>query len=102
MASLCWNAIIIIDTKKAAAILPDGRNAHVTVRPHTWWRERLLPFFPTLYPIKTARRSGAGFKTWNRNTVQTVQYLGLRSLSTARHYAASIRRKMGGDGAEAG
>jgi hypothetical protein len=87
MASLCRNAIVIIDTKPASAILPDGRNAHVTIRPQAWWRERLARHFRHLEPIGTARRSRAGFKTWSRSGPQTLKYLGMRTAENARHYA---------------
>lgn len=96
MASLCRHAILIIDTKPASAILPDGRNAHVTVRPHAWWRERLLRHFPALYPQATARRSRAGFKTWQRTGPQTLRYLGLRAAENARHYAKRAAASLAG------
>jgi hypothetical protein len=87
MVSLCRHAIIIIDTKPASTILPDGRNAHVTIRPHAWWRERLSRHFPALYPQATARTSRAGFKTWPRTGRQTLKYFALRLGENARHYA---------------
>ena len=87
MASLCRNALIIVDTKPASMVLPDGRNAHVTIRPHAWWRERLSHHFPRLHPVATARRSRAGFKTWSRGPAQSLQYLGLRAVESFRHYA---------------
>jgi hypothetical protein len=87
LASLCRNAIIIIDTKPASTFLPDGRNAHVTIRPHKWWRERLLKHFPTLYPVVTVRRSRAGFKTWSRSAVDSATYLRLRLEENLSHYS---------------
>jgi hypothetical protein len=96
MSSLCRHAIIIVDTKPAAAILPNGANAHATVRSHAWWRQRLTPFFPVLLPIAVARRSRAGFKTWPRKSNQFLQYAGLRTVETARHYGARIFAKMSG------
>ncbi len=87
MASLCRHAIIVIDTKPAVAILPDGRNAHVTIRPHDWWRKRLSRHFLALYPQATARSSRAGFRTWPRTAKQTLKYLALRAGENARHYA---------------
>jgi hypothetical protein len=87
LASLSRNAIIIIDTKPASTFLPDGRNAHVTIRPHLWWRERLLKHFPTLHPVATVRRSRAGFKTWSRGAVDSVNFLRLRMEEDLRHYA---------------
>jgi hypothetical protein len=97
MASLCRNAIIIIDTKKAAAILPDGRNAHVTLRPHVWWKERLLRHFSSLHPIVTARSSRAGFRTWERNGVQTLRYKWMRAQESTRYFVARIAGNRPGD-----
>ena len=95
MALLGRNAIVIVDTKAAAALLPDGRNAHVTIRPHAWWRERLSSHFPQLYPISTARRSRAGFKTWQRTPAQSLRYLGMRAVENVRHYASRLAMKTG-------
>jgi hypothetical protein len=88
LASLSRNAIIIIDTKPASTFLPDGRNAHVTIRPHVWWRERLLKHFPTLHPVATVRRSRAGFKTWSRSVVGSLNYFWLRAGEDFRHYTS--------------
>lgn len=95
MASLCRNAMIIVDTRPASAILPDGRNAHVTLRPHAWWRERLSRHFQRLHPLATARNSRAGFKTWSRSGRQAVPYLAMRAADNVRHYA-SLVAKVGG------
>jgi hypothetical protein len=37
MRALCRDALIIVDTAPAKGILPDGRNLHVTLKPHDWW-----------------------------------------------------------------
>jgi Methyltransferase domain len=95
MAALGRDALIIVDTKPASAVLPDGRNAHVTVRPHAWWAERLARHFPQLYPLATVRRSRAGFKTWPRSVPQTLSYLGRRGADNARHYAGRLIAKLG-------
>lgn len=95
MAAHCRNAIIVVDTKPASSTLPDGRNAHVTVRPHDWWRERLSRHFPQLYPQATARSSRAGFKTWPRGSGQAGQYLKLRMADNARFYAGWLRARLG-------
>lgn len=38
-------AFILISTQKAKAILPDGRNAHLTIKPGEWWLEKFRPYF---------------------------------------------------------
>jgi len=88
ISSLSCNAIIIIDTKPAVTFLPDGRNAHVTIRSHAWWRERLLKHFPILHPVRTVRRSRAGFKTWSRSVVGSLTYFWLRAGEDVRHYTS--------------
>lgn len=92
MRSLCRDAIIIIDTKPASKLLSDGRNAHVTLKPHDWWRNRLLGHFERLEPVKAARRSRAGFKTWSRTPGQTVKYYAMRAGESARFYASRALR----------
>ncbi len=93
MAALCRHAIVIIDTKPAAAILPDGRNAHVTIRPHAWWRDRLSKHFPALYPVATVRRSRAGFKTWPLSLGNSITYCGLRAAEDFRYYASRLLQR---------
>jgi hypothetical protein len=92
MAGSCRDALIIIDTKPASTLLPDGRNAHVTLRPRAWWRQRLLRHFPQLHPQSTARSSRVGFKTWSRKPRQTVAYLAQRTADELRHYAGRLRK----------
>lgn len=92
MRWMCRDAIIIVDTKAAEKILPDGRNAHVTIRPHDWWREKISAHFGKLDSIATARRTRAGFKTWSRSPHQTLVYSGLRVLESARHYSRKLVR----------
>jgi hypothetical protein len=63
MANLSDSAIIIIDTHLARTVLPDGRNAHLTVRPARWWQDRLARHYKYLRPIWVRRRP-ASFITW--------------------------------------
>ena len=92
MRAACRDAIIIVDTRPASAVLPDGRNAHVTLRPHDWWRERLSGVFGPLWPVRTVRRSRAGFKTWRRGPAETVRYHAMRAAEDAAHYAGRLAR----------
>lgn len=41
MRTLTGKWLMIIHTGKAAQILPNGENAHCTVRPVFWWQERI-------------------------------------------------------------
>ena len=93
MRSLCRDAIIIVDTKSASTLLPDGRNAHVTIRSHVWWRERLSRHFSDLFPIATVRHSRAGFKTWSRPLTETIRYYGLRAMEDVSHLGNRVLRR---------
>jgi hypothetical protein len=95
MASLGENAIIIIDTRPAALVLPDGRNAHCTLHPHGWWQERLSRFFRTVVPIRGVRRSRAAFRTWRQTPAEAAMFRLLRLGEDARHYGGRALRLLG-------
>jgi hypothetical protein len=93
MRSMCRDALIIVDTAPAKRSLPDGRNLHVTLKPHDWWRERIEKHFGPLEPAPTLRCARAGFKTWRRGPAENVRYHVLRALETARYYAKRVQGK---------
>src|SRR5262245_55938455 len=65
MASLARNALLIIDIEPARQFLPNGENAHCTVRPPEWWREELARHWGYLEPFYLRQRiPRAKFKTW--------------------------------------
>jgi len=93
MRSMCHDALIIVDTAPAKRTLPDGRNLHVTLKPHDWWRERVEKHFGRLEPAPTLRSARAGFKTWRREPGDNMRYHALRALETARYYAKRVQGK---------
>jgi len=93
MRALCREALIIVDTAPAKGTLPDGRNLHVTLKPHDWWRERIAKHFGPLYPVRTLRRARAGFKTWQRSPKQTLRYHLMRAREDTRYYAKRMQGK---------
>jgi hypothetical protein len=93
MRSMCHDALIIVDTAPAKRTLPDGRNLHVTLKPHDWWRERVEKHFGRLEPAPTLRSARAGFKTWRRGPGDNMRYHALRALETARYYAKRVQGK---------
>ncbi|MEM8741010.1 MAG: methyltransferase domain-containing protein [Pseudomonadota bacterium] len=88
MRSLCREAIIVVDTKAAVQMLPDGRNAHVSLHPHAWWQARLERHFGPLTPIRCPRRSRAGFRSFPR--ASPVRFAGRRLGEDARHYLSKL------------
>lgn len=77
MAALARNAIIVIDTRPAEAVLPDGQNAHCTLHDHDWWQDYLSRFFDTVEPIRVVRRSRAAFRTWSLSAEDAGRLKGL-------------------------
>lgn len=90
MRHLCRDALIVIDTKPAKHLLPDGRNAHVTLRPFEWWQEKLATAFDHVEPIRTMRRSRLGFKTWESGSRERLAYQIYRARENAIHYARRL------------
>jgi hypothetical protein len=64
MAGLANDALLVIDTAPAKAILSDGRNAHVCLHDESWWHERLKGYFPGIQPFAIGRKHRAAFRTW--------------------------------------
>ncbi len=64
MAGLGRNAILVINTRLARTILPDGRNAHLTVRPALWWRQTLSRYWADVEQITMHPAHQVAFKTW--------------------------------------
>jgi hypothetical protein len=90
MRASAREALIVIDTVPAKHTLPDGRNAHVSLHPHAWWRERLAGHFEYLEPVKTARRSRAAFRTWPHSGADGLRLHALRARESAAYYAKRL------------
>ena len=61
---LSAHAVFSIDTSPSEQVLPDGTNAHCTVRPAPFWRALLADCFGTAVPIRSGRSTKCMFKTW--------------------------------------
>jgi hypothetical protein len=64
MKALSNKALIMIDHRPAKFILPNGQNAHATVKTADWWHERLRKIYPIVERIPSVRRRPASFRTW--------------------------------------
>lgn len=54
--SLCrTGAYFVIDCRKAYHILPNGTNAHITIKPQGWWTKKLQAQFPIVDCFRTGR-----------------------------------------------
>lgn len=57
-------AFFNISLRPAKTYLPNGDNAHCTVRPQSWWEDRLHPLFPHLTSVRSFTDSSASFITF--------------------------------------
>jgi len=77
IAKLGANAVFVVDTKVAGTILPNGENAHATVRPGSWWLSKIRDYYPDAELIE-AERGRAIIKSWTSGSTGRLAYLLLR------------------------
>jgi len=90
MRSLCRDALIVIDTVPATQILPNGENAHCTIHPAEWWKEKLQPIFGELHRIHVARSGRAAFITWRYSLSDRCRLTLLQMRAHGVHFARRI------------
>lgn len=91
IASLSSKAIFIIDTKPARTFLPDGRNAHTTLRSAAWWSEQVRAVFPAAERIPVSRRGRVGLKTWRSGFSEWYRFRLLFAAQALRHRLWRLR-----------
>jgi hypothetical protein len=64
ISSISRHVFFNISTVEAANRLPNGDNAHCTVRPAKWWKEKLSSHFNFVQGIKSYKRTTCSFVTW--------------------------------------
>lgn len=62
--SISRHAYFNIALAMAGEVLPNGENAHCTVRPDKWWQEKLSKHFNLVRKVDVALRQRAAFVTW--------------------------------------
>lgn len=65
------NAFFNISCVKAAEILPNGENAHCTVRPARWWANRVGARFDTTRKVRSFNPNSVSLVTWPRPEAQS-------------------------------
>lgn len=58
------NVFFNISCRKAVEVLPNGENAHCTVRPARWWGRTLRQDFPRLQRTRAFGKDDVSFFTW--------------------------------------
>ncbi len=90
MRSLCRDALLVIDTVPATQILPNGENAHCTIRPADWWEAKLRPIFGDLQRIHVARSGRAAFITWRYSFADRLRLTLLQARAHGAYWARRI------------
>jgi len=85
VASLSSRALFIVDTGPARARLPDGRNAHVTIRPPAWWGRKIAGTFGTSVAVPVFRRRRCAFKTYRSSPAEWMAYWAKLARAEAAH-----------------
>jgi len=91
MAGLADEAILVVDTRPAALVLEDGRNAHVSLYDHHWWKARLERHYGPIHPIRVSRRGRAAFRTWPMSLGQRIAWGWYRVVETLRYFGRRAR-----------
>ncbi|MDK2921217.1 MAG: hypothetical protein PWR24_774 [Desulfonauticus sp.] len=61
------NVFFFIATRTAAEILPNGENAHCTVRNANWWLEKIKRVFPKSFLVYSESDWACAIITWKSN-----------------------------------
>ncbi len=74
IATFAPKALFIIDTQPARATLPDGRNAHTTLEPASWWKRQIEAAFGHATAVPVFRKGRCAFKTYPSSLGEWVQF----------------------------
>ncbi|KZL26472.1 glycosyltransferase family 29 protein [Pseudovibrio sp. Ad37] len=93
--------IFHIPTLYATALLPDGSNAHCTVKPSPWWLDKLSEYFPYVDVLRSATNDQQFYITWQlsqkgRQDLKKVyrQRRRANSLAKRKHILRLLRMKL--------
>lgn len=70
--SLAPKAVFLIPTTKARQVLPNGENAHSTVRSKEWWLKVIASYFPDTSNLRSLNRTELLLATWKTTRPRKV------------------------------
>ena len=91
--NLSQKAFFHVSTRYARAILPNGENAHATVKPAAWWHAKLAEHFCSVVPLRE-REDQFTCITWKPQFF----LLWLSRLLVAIRYGKTRQKNFGADG----
>ena len=72
ISKLTDNVFFNIYLKEAQTILPDGSNAHVTIKPANWWSKKISKYFNYVQRVPTSYKNSASFITWKTTKLKLI------------------------------
>ena len=75
MASISDNIFFNIYLKEAKTILPNGENAHCTVKPSKWWINKIKKYFKEVNIIQTSYKNSVSIITWKISYKERIKLI---------------------------
>jgi hypothetical protein len=85
--SLSEKVFFNINCQLAWNTLPDGSNAHCTVYPPEWWRQKLEKYFGHVEEVESGSPKSAIFVTWPSKSHYVLKHKLLRKV---RHHLTNV------------
>ncbi len=73
LSEISNNVFFNIYLKEAETFLPNGENAHCTIKPAQWWEKRIKKFFKKTYTVKTTYKNSISIITWNISIKEKIK-----------------------------
>lgn len=73
MSNISQNVFFNIYLKKATTYLPNGENAHCTIKPIYWWRKKIKKYFNTTTIVPTTYKNSVTIITWNISIINLLK-----------------------------
>jgi hypothetical protein len=82
ISSLSKNVFFNLHHGKAEKLLPNGENAHITIKPSEWYHEKMAKYFNTIIPLPA------------RTSIQSVVVTFKLSNKDVKHYNMLIKNSL--------
>ncbi len=93
ISKLSKNAFFMIDHALAGATLPNGENAHCTVKPYEWYYDLLKNYYETPYPLNGAKPEHSAMITFSPSIDFLEKYDAIISIKKSKNLAPDKKTK---------
>lgn len=73
LSKISDNVFFNIYLKEAKTFLPNGENAHCTIKPPHWWEKRIKKFFKKTCTVNTTYKNSISIITWNISIKEKIK-----------------------------